>query len=152
MKNILVCKDKFNIRTTWRLVQMECKKASETKNFWSCVQLSYQREIQTSKNFTHSVWQFWNSGILTWWSQEYRNCELWVCPVWLYWFWSCERYTCTRGNCKPNNNFLNIPDLKLHLSDKHQKHLKHTEIDHIKMDRKNPDKISNRTISGSYFF
>ena len=65
---------------------------------------------------------------------------------------TCERYTCTHGNCKPNNNFLNISDLKSHLSDKHQKHLKHTEIDHIKMDRKNPDKVSNRTISDSYFF
>ena len=63
---------------------------------------------------------------------------------------TCERFTCTY--CHKNTTFSNIPDLKSHLSSQHPKHLKHTEILHIKMDRKDSEKVSTRTVYASYFF
>ena len=63
---------------------------------------------------------------------------------------TCERYTCTC--CKPTQNMYKISDLKAHLSTKHEKHLNSVEILHVKLDRKNPQEISTRRVTGSYFF
>ena len=64
---------------------------------------------------------------------------------------TCERFTCTYCHNK-TNFFKNIQDLRSHLSSQHPKHLKHTDILHIKMDRKDSEKFSSRTVNASYFF
>ena len=61
-----------------------------------------------------------------------------------------ERFTC--NYCHPKTTFPNITDLKSHLSSQHPKHLKHTDMIHIKMDRKNSNKVTSRTFKGSHFF
>ena len=63
---------------------------------------------------------------------------------------TCERYICK--DCHPNITFSNIPDLKSHLSTKHPKHLRNTNINHIKMDRKNSEMVSSKTFMAAYFF
>ena len=61
---------------------------------------------------------------------------------------TCETYTCKYCEI----TFQNITDMKSHLSSRHPKHIKHTDIDHIKMDRKNSEKVSINTLPGNYLF
>ena len=57
---------------------------------------------------------------------------------------TCEIYTCC------DLNYTEMGALKKHLNEKHKKHIKYVEILHSKMDRKNFENVSSRTIQGSY--
>ena len=64
---------------------------------------------------------------------------------------TCETFTCRY--CLPaEETFSMISDVKTHLSNKHPKHIKHTDIEHIQMDRKNSERVSKKVFRGSYFF
>ena len=62
---------------------------------------------------------------------------------------TCETFTC--DFCHPKIKVKHISDLKSHLTSKHSKHLKNTDIIHTKMDRKDFEKVSQNTLSSAYF-
>ena len=62
---------------------------------------------------------------------------------------TCETFTCEV--CEPKFMVKKLPDLITHLLSNHSNNLKNTNIIHIKMDRKNVDKVSRRTVSSEYF-
>ena len=45
----------------------------------------------------------------------------------------------------------NLPDLMTHLSNKHPKHVKTTNITHTKMDRGDSNRVSQKSLCGAYF-
>ena len=54
---------------------------------------------------------------------------------------TCETYSCIY--CfSAEETFYSVSDVKTHLTNKHPKHIKNTEIEHIKMDRKNSERTS----------
>jgi hypothetical protein len=56
---------------------------------------------------------------------------------------TCETFTCRY--CLPaEETFSMISDVKTHLSNKHPKHIKHTDIEHIQMDRKTVNKYQKK--------
>ena len=63
---------------------------------------------------------------------------------------TCETFTC--DFCfNPKITVRNLSDLTSHLSSKHQKHLKTTSIIHTKIDRKDSNRVSQKTLSSAYF-
>ena len=64
---------------------------------------------------------------------------------------TCETFNCRY--CLPAEETCSmISDVKTHLTNKHPKHIKHTDIEHIQMDRKNSERVSKKVFKGSYFF
>ena len=63
---------------------------------------------------------------------------------------TCETFTC--DFCfNPKITLKNLPDLMTHLSTKHPKHFKTTNITHTKMDRGDSNRVSQKSICGAYF-
>ena len=62
---------------------------------------------------------------------------------------TCETFTCE--NCDPKFVAKTLPDIKTHLTDEHQNDSRTTNILHLKLDRNNVDKVSHRTVRGTYF-
>ena len=63
---------------------------------------------------------------------------------------TCETFTC--DFCfNPKITLKNLPDLVTHLSTKHPKHFKTTNITHTKMDRGDSNRVSQKSICGAYF-
>ena len=62
---------------------------------------------------------------------------------------TCETYTC--DHCYPKIAMTTVSDLMSHLSSKHPKHVKKTDIIHTKMDRKDNNKVSRKNLSSAFF-
>ena len=63
---------------------------------------------------------------------------------------TCETFTC--DHCRPKIAKTNISELMSHLSTEHPKHKKKTDIIYTKMDRKDNNKVSFKTLSSAIFF
>ena len=61
---------------------------------------------------------------------------------------TCEVYTCKW--CK--ESFYNLNNVKDHLKAKHMKHLRNTEVEHIKMDKKDFENVTIKTWKADYLF
>ena len=61
---------------------------------------------------------------------------------------TCELYKCNKCDL----TFKTLTTLKPHLDDKHPRNMKHTEISHIQMDRKNFDLVSRCIRTAFYLF
>ena len=62
---------------------------------------------------------------------------------------TCEIFSC--DYCwDPKIKVNNLSDLVTHLKAKHPKHLKNTNITHTKMDRNDPDRVSQSTVCSSF--
>ena len=54
---------------------------------------------------------------------------------------TCEVYTCKRCT----ESFYNLSNVKDHLKAKHMKHIRNTEVEHIKMDKKYFENVTSKT-------
>lgn len=62
---------------------------------------------------------------------------------------TCETFTCSL--CTPKMIMTNVPAVTTHLSSKHMNNLKSINIIHTKMDRKDPDTVSWKTVGSATF-
>jgi hypothetical protein len=62
---------------------------------------------------------------------------------------TCETFECSL--CKPKIIMKNVPAVSNHLSSKHAKNTNNIDIIHIKMDRKDPETVSVKTLKSETF-